>query len=790
MFDSLRIRTKLAIALAIPLIALLAMSLVVVNEAATDADAAATRAARIDEQVELATASLGPGGVIDTIQNERNSEAIDVIGMSGATGDDGTDPAETRRLNDQAIADFKQALAAKPQAVQDAYAPAVAELDRVNEARARADGFAGVRGLNEEATLVSAEVFDEYSAVIDALFDANTRVALAVDDASLRNGARIIDLASRTEEVHTRLTREVIFDVVLGGVDTPAEIAKTVELRTQIETLDGDLLASATGPYVEVVDSVLGDQKLIDFRAVLDRGMAGEQLDVAQLLGGEGTEGLAVITGLGTQAAERLEADAAALQAQAEQQRADAEAKQRLVLLVAGIVVVAAAGIGLLASRSITKPLARLTREAEEMADTRLPAAVQTILESPLGEDVVMPELAQVPAGGGYEIAEVADALNTVQASAADLAVEQAVLRRNISDSFVNLGRRNQNLLSRQLDSITEMEREETDPEELKKLFTLDHLATRMRRNAESLLLLAGLEPHRQWSAPVALIDVLRGSLGEVEDYDRVAIKRLDEATISGTAAADLTHLVAELLENALNFSPPGRDVEIAGHARDGGYTLVIIDNGVGMDAADLAQANVRLAGGESFTVAPSRYLGHYVVGIQAARLGVRVALSETAGGGVTASIDITSVLATEDAPTEVRDLAGESFTPDRFARAEQIGAEAGTSPLNTEVPDSPAALDDAVATVSAPAAPTAPTEPAAPVETTASGYKKRVRGANVPRTEVLSARGDNRDITLEDEAPASNADSMRSMLSGLQAGTERAQAEVRGTDDTTEEDR
>jgi signal transduction histidine kinase len=784
----MRIRTKLAFALAIPLIALLAMSLVVVNEAATDAEAAATRASTIDQQVELATASLGPGGVIDTIQNERNSEAIDVIGMSGAT-EGGSDPAENRRLNDQAIADFKQALAAKPQAVQDAYAPAVAELDRVNDARAQADGFAGARGLNEEATVVSAEVFDEYSAVIDALFDANTRVALAVDDASLRNGARIIDLATRTEEVHTRLTREVIFDVVLGGVDTPAEIAKTVELRTQIESLDGDLQASATGPYVGIVDTVLDDQQLIDFRAVLDRGMAGEQLDVAQLLGGEGTQGLAVITGLGAQAAEQLEADAAALQAEAEQQQADAEAKQRLVLVIAGAVVLAAAGIGLLASRSITKPLARLTREAEDMADKRLPDAVQTILESPLGEDVVMPELAQVPAGGGYEIAEVADALNTVQASAADLAVEQAVLRRNISDSFVNLGRRNQNLLSRQLDSITEMEREETDPEELKKLFTLDHLATRMRRNAESLLLLAGLEPHRQWSAPVALIDVLRGSLGEVEDYDRVAIKRLDEATISGTAAADLTHLVAELLENALNFSPPGRDVEIAGHAREGGYTLVIVDNGVGMDAEDLAQANVRLAGGESFTVAPSRYLGHYVVGIQAARLGVHVKLSETVGGGVTASIEIASVLATDEAPTEVRDLAGESFTPDRFARAEEIEAEA-TSPLTTEIPDSPAELDEPVAAVSTPVASAAPSAPTAPVETTASGYKKRVRGANVPRTEVLSARGDNQDITLDDEAPASTADSMRSMLSGLQAGTERAQAEVRGTDDTTEEDR
>ena len=238
------------------------------------------------------------------------------------------------------------------------------------------------------------------------------------------------------------------------------------------------------------------------------------------------------------------------------------------MLIATGAVLLLAVGVTLLASRSITKPLARLVGDAEDMASTRLPNTVQDILDAPLGDDVAMPDLAEVDRSGGYEIAEVATALNTVQASAAELAVEQAVLRRNIADSFVNLGRRNQNLLNRQLESITEMERQESDPDELQKLFTLDHLATRMRRNAESLLLLAGLEPHRQWSAPVAIVDVLRGALGEVEDYDRVVIEELDAATISGTAAADLTHLVAELLENALNFSPPGRDVEIIGRAR------------------------------------------------------------------------------------------------------------------------------------------------------------------------------------------------------------------------------
>src|SRR5919198_2020161 len=158
-----------------------------------------------------------------------------------------------------------------------------------------------------------------------------------------------------------------------------------------------------------------------------------------------------------------------------------------------------------LVSRSITRPLRSLTKQAKEMAEHRLPDAVLDILETPLGDDVDVPQIAPVSVRTRDEVSDVADALNTVQDSALDLAVEQAVLRRNIADSFVNLGRRNQNLLGRQLDFITELESNETGPDTLASLFRLDHLATRMRRNAESLLVLAGVEPPRKWAAPVRL---------------------------------------------------------------------------------------------------------------------------------------------------------------------------------------------------------------------------------------------------------------------------------------------
>ena len=327
----------------------------------------------------------------------------------------------------------------------------------------------------------------------------------------------------------------------------------------------------------------------------------------------------------------------------------EAANRQRLFAVLALVAVVTAAVVTWLVSRSITKPLRSLTNQAKEMAEHRLPDAVLDILETPLGDDVAMPTIAPVRVNTRDEVADVADALNTVQDTALDLAVEQAVLRRNIADSFVNLGRRNQNLLGRQLDFITELETNEADPDTLANLFRLDHLATRMRRNAESLLVLAGIEPPRKWAAPVRLTDVIRAALGEVEDYQRVTVRGVEPATIMGSAAADLAHLLAELIENALVFSPPDQTVDIRGRNRPDGYTLAIIDSGLGMPTTDVTAANRRLAGAESFTIAPSKYLGHYVAGNLAARHNITVHLDNSPGNGITATIDIPPTILTTD---------------------------------------------------------------------------------------------------------------------------------------------
>jgi K+-sensing histidine kinase KdpD len=296
-----------------------------------------------------------------------------------------------------------------------------------------------------------------------------------------------------------------------------------------------------------------------------------------------------------------------------------------------------------LMSRSITRPLRSLTRQAKELARRRLPEAVHDVQETPLGRDVITPALEPVKVAARDEVRDVAEMLNQVQSTAIELAVGQAVLRRNVADALVNLARRNQNLLGRQLNFITELETHETSPETLGNLFRLDHLATRMRRNAESLLVLAGVEQQRHATAPAQLNDVIRAALSEVDEFHRVTFRAVQPATIVGPAVADLAHLLAELIENALRFSPAEQPVEIRGHtylAADA-YLISIIDQGPGMSPEQIELANRRLAQAEDFTVAPSRYLGHYVAAALAARHGVKVTIEQSVPTGITALVQL-----------------------------------------------------------------------------------------------------------------------------------------------------
>jgi hypothetical protein len=261
--------------------------------------------------------------------------------------------------------------------------------------------------------------------------------------------------------------------------------------------------------------------------------------------------------------------------------------------------------------------------------------------------DGVKPTLEQLDTGGGKELERLSASVNSIQNVAVDVAIEQAtMLRKGIGDLFVNLARRNQGLLDRQLEFIDQLEAEEDDPDQLEHLFKLDHMATRMRRNAESLLVLAGAEPSRRRGQPVPLTKVCLAAVGEIEHFARVELLDIDECEIVSKAAADIAHLLSELMENATQFSPPDTRVEVVGHrSQDGGYSVSITDQGIGMSAEQLAEANEMLAHPPIIGLTLARTLGFIVAGRLAARHGIGVRLLSSPTGGVTAIVHLPSTV-------------------------------------------------------------------------------------------------------------------------------------------------
>ncbi|WP_328602793.1 sensor histidine kinase [Nocardia terrae] len=325
-------------------------------------------------------------------------------------------------------------------------------------------------------------------------------------------------------------------------------------------------------------------------------------------------------------------------------------AQTSLIVFLAGAAIAIAAMIALvLASvRALVRPLAALAGEADEVASRRLPQVIDA-WSNAVDSTPDAPEAVRTPHGASAEIAAVAGALDRVQSTAFELASQQALVRRNTIESMGSLARRNQKLVHRQLALISHFEREELDPQGLANLFELDHLATRMRRNAESLLVLVGENSPRRMPQPISLVNVIRAGMSEVDDYRRVVLRRIEDVFIVGVAASELSHMLAELLENGLAFSPPDLDVEVYGRRSAQGYLLAVVDHGVGMSPEQLAQSNAKLRGEQDFIVAPTRYLGHYVVGRLAQRLGIEIELNTSPVSGIVARLTLPAELLAAD---------------------------------------------------------------------------------------------------------------------------------------------
>ena len=403
------------------------------------------------------------------------------------------------------------------------------------------------------------------------------------------------------------------------------------------------------------------------------------------------------------------------------------------------VLLVLVIALAFVVSRSIANPLQRLTSAAARVADLTNAELVRvTDVEH---SDEAPPRLTAIDVSSGDEVGELAVAFNQVQSTAAMLLERQVTTRRNVSLMFANVAQRTQNLVRRQLALVDELERDEQNTQLLTKLYRLDHLSTRLRRNAENLLVVAGSRNENRIAAPTPLSTVLRSALAEIEDYRRVRLGTIYEATISAQLVPDLVLVFAELLENATLFSPPESTVDVHAVPSDDGWCEIsIVDRGIGMTARRLAEENRRLVERERLDIAPTSVLGLFVVGRLARRHGLTVELVPTGSQGITARVGIPPSLHVRGAspvPIEASEI------PIAAPRRPAIAA----SPEQIVIPPIPV-VAGAFAWFSKPPAPAQPAQPAEPTEPEVAAEQlaavaeqaeqrgalsRRVRGAQLP---------------------------------------------------------
>ncbi|NEA64569.1 nitrate- and nitrite sensing domain-containing protein [Streptomyces sp. SID12488] len=612
------IRGRVAVVITVPICLLLTVAgLAVYGRAEALGDARTTRA-----EVGL---SLRVQALVHQLQRERGL----TNGLLGGEKSYRTPLAATRRRVDTALEAMRPERAVE-QVIQK-------HLRRLTAIRTAADrdtaSGSGGGTVDRTATLSFYTTAVDALNAVDPVADTATR-----DDRQLRDGlAALRELAAAKESV--ALERGFLNGVFAEGAFQDREYLTFTEVRATRVAALARFGQVATAPQLAALKQAFGTKDAESATTYEARAEGAPDGSALRVDAGTWWDAMTVLVD-DLYAVQQSVGDD--VRDRADQLSHDAELALAVYLLGGTLMAALVAALAAFASRSLTRPLGALAEAAHDVARHRLPATVARIQQSPQDE-VEFPEAQAQALGGTDEIAEVAESLRQVEHTALQLAAQQAGLRRNTTESLANLGRRNQNLVRRQLGLITRLERQELDPDALAELFELDHLATRMRRNAESLLVLAGQNPPRPTAAPAGGLEVVQSAVAEVEQYRRVLIAAVEPVRVRGHAVADVAHLLAELIENGLTFSPPNEPVEVHGwyDTEDGTYSFAVVDHGVGMSAAEKERASARFSGSDedAFLAAPTRFLGHLVVGRLAHRLGegAKVHLFDTPGGGLSA---------------------------------------------------------------------------------------------------------------------------------------------------------
>jgi signal transduction histidine kinase len=575
------------------------------------------RATTLFEQV------AAPAAVVaDKVQQERQLSAIFLSG----TAPDGGRLSAAREETDRSVVLFHQR--ATSQEGRSATGPDV--VQSVAEFERELDRLSVIREDVDARTTGRLQAIQEYTDIQDALYQMSDQL-VTVSDLTLYREAAGLQTIIRSREL---LSQE---DALLSGAIAQGSLSDE-EQHAFAEMVSGRRLLLGRGlqaldealrkPYDDLLASSDYKRFTTMENQVVSRGGRPEQAaawqPLADTLGSRTDQ-------LGASRAKLLN------------ERTDAAASGVIAeIIIAGglglVAIIAAVVLSARLGRGLAQELADLRDAAQDLADVRLPRVVAKLRESEAVD--VETEAPPIPVTGTtLEMQDVAQAFSTVRRTAVEAAVGQADLRKGISLVFRNLARRNQSLLHRQLTQLDSMQRKTSAPDALADLFRLDHLTTRMRRQAEGLIILSGAPAGRAWRKPVPMHDVVRGAVAEVEDYTRVAVLPMADASLVGTAVADVIHMLAELVENATVFSPPSTRVNIRGEQVGRGFAIEIEDRGLGMSEGDRAQVNLRLGNPPEFDLADSDRLGLFVVSQLAGRHKIKVTLRRSPYGGTTAVV-------------------------------------------------------------------------------------------------------------------------------------------------------
>ncbi len=782
-----RMRTKLATVLVIPSVAFLVLAGVQTESLVGRATTLSDFAGQVGVGREITQ-------LVHQLQQERDRTAGELPTLRAATSEDESakvlatlqpyrdaadEAAETLRRAAEPLADANASW-------RNTYVVASQAYQQIGYIR------------NVMATVVLSDdtIIGNYHRAVDALLTLLAAPSPGADRPELSDAVQRYVQFARAKELSSRLRADLYVAARTGGLDGE-DTGRLTDLRARQLTALGSFRIAATNAQVARYDQMSVEPAFVTASQMEERalgqGSAGPTMPRAAQWWEASEERHELLR--------RFEAEV--LDASASLADEASRTQLRETLLVVGVIItvlLVAVLTSVLIGRSLARSIRLLRSQALRIAQIELPEALARLRSVSGGVPAI--EVSPAVVRSLDEIGELAEAFVAVHRSAVGVAVDQANMRRNVNAMFVNLARRSQVLVERQLELLDDLEREEGDPDQLENLFKLDHLAARMRRNDESLLVLAGTESTRRWNRPIGLSAVLLAASAEIEQYQRVRHEAVAELHVVGHAVGELVHLLAELLENATAFSRPDTVVQVMARAEGAGAVIEIADQGLGMSPTALAEANGVLARPPAADMATVERMGLFVVSHLAARHGIEVRLHGGAGGLVV-RIKLPGALLAPAPPPSLDPAPSPRVLP---AAAARLGAPRNPGPADLPVagrrpitvPRQTHAVPVRAEDVLAPAAVPAPAGggwwsregpssavpatgagmPAPPAVPVTAGTNDRGLPVRVPMAQLSAvtqpARPEQQSVARHDPDP----EAVGGMLSRLYSGVRRAEAE------------